>query len=287
MTPMHVKMGYVFGGLAGLVLLLNSLFTVGQTQQAMVVSLGQIVREVTEPGLHIKVPFLHQVAMFDKRILETASEAEEVQTLDKERVVVDSFTRWRITDVGQFFISVRSVETAQSRLDNIVNSALRDEVANVRLVDLVDAKRNEVMSRILYKVQKATTQMGVAVVDVRLKRADLPEANSESVFRRMRAEREKEALELRAQGQEEAQKIRSEAEKERTIILAEATRDSQKMRGVGDAQSFRITGNAFSRDPDFYKLTRSLEVYKASMTPSTTLLVLDPSVEVLDKFVNP
>jgi modulator of FtsH protease HflC len=287
MNRFKINPAYVFGGVAGLVLLFNSLFTVTQTQQAMVVSLGQIVREVTEPGLHIKVPFLHQVVMFDKRILETASEAEEVQTLDKERVVVDSFTRWRITDVGQFFISVRTVAGAQSRLDFIVNSALRDEVANVRLVDLVDAKRNEVMGRIVKKVQDSTKQMGIAVVDVRLKRADLPEANSESVFRRMRAEREKEALELRAQGQEEAQKIRSEAEKERTIILAEATRDSQKLRGVGDGQSFRITGNAFSRDPDFYKLTRSLEVYRASMTSGTTLMVLDPSVEVLDKFVNP
>jgi membrane protease subunit HflC len=287
MPQIQFNLSYVFAGFAALVLLLNSLFTVSQTQQAMVVSLGQIVREVTEPGLHMKVPFLHQVVMFDKRILETASEAEEVQTLDKERVVVDSFTRWRITDVGQFFISVRSIATAQLRLDTIVNSALREEVANVRLIDLVDAKRNEVMGKILKRVQAESKGMGIAVVDVRLKRADLPEANSESVFRRMRAEREKEALELRAQGQEEAQKIRSEAEKERTIILAEATRDAQKLRGVGDGQSFRITGNAFSRDPDFYKLTRSLEVYRASMTPSTTLMIIDPSVEVMDKFVNP
>jgi membrane protease subunit HflC len=287
MEQFRMNTTYIVAGFAALVLVLNTLFTVSQTQQAMIVSLGQIVREVDEPGLHMKVPFLHQVVMFDKRILETDSPAEEVQTLDKERVVVDSFTRWRITDAGQFFISVRTVGTAQLRLDTIVNSALREEVANVRLIDLVDDKRDDVMARILRRVQTESRGMGITVVDVRLKRADLPEANSESVFRRMRAEREKEALELRAQGQEEAQVIRAEAEKERTIILANATRDAQKLRGQGDGISIRTTGAAFSRDPDFYKLTRSLEVYRASLTASTTLMVLDPSVEVMDKFVNP
>jgi modulator of FtsH protease HflC len=287
MERFKLKPLHLFGGFAALVLLLNTLFTVAQTQQVMVVSLGQIVREVTEPGLHLKVPFLHQAVVFDKRILETDSPAEEVQTLDKERVVVDSFTRWRITNVGQFFISVRTIGTAQLRLDTIVNSALREEVANVRLAELVDDKRDDVMARILTRVQAESRGMGIEVVDVRLKRADLPEANSESVFRRMRAEREKEALELRAQGEEEAAKIRAEAEKERTIILAEATRAAQIMKGEGDSQSIRITGQAFSRDADFYKLTRSLEVYRAALTPSSTLMVLDPSTEVLDKLVNP
>ncbi|MCA3244371.1 MAG: protease modulator HflC [Alphaproteobacteria bacterium] len=287
MERFRIQPLYLFGGFGALILLLNTFFTVSQTQQVMVVSLGQIVREVDEPGLHMKVPFLHQAVVFDKRILETDSPAEEVQTLDKERVVVDSFTRWRITNAGQFFISVRTVGTAQLRLDTIVNSALREEVANVRLVELVDDKRDDVMTRILRRVQSESRGMGIEVVDVRLKRADLPEANSESVFRRMRAEREKEALELRAKGEEEAAKIRAEAEKERTIILAEATRDAQVMRGQGDGQSIRITGQAFSRDADFYKLTRSLEVYRAALTPSSTLMVLDPSTEVLDKLVNP
>lgn len=287
MERLRISPLYLFGGFGALVLLLNTFFTVSQTQQVMVVSLGQIVREVDEPGLHLKVPFLHQAVVFDKRILETDSPAEEVQTLDKERVVVDSFTRWRITDAGQFFISVRTVGTAQLRLDTIVNSALREEVANVRLAELVDDKRDDVMTRILRRVQTESRGMGIEVVDVRLKRADLPEANSESVFRRMRAEREKEALELRAKGEEEAAKIRAEAEKERTIILAEATKQAQIMKGQGDGQSMRITGQAFSRDADFYKLTRSLEVYRAALTPSSTLLVLDPSTEVLDKLVNP
>ncbi len=287
MTALRFNPLWAFGAFAALVLLGNMFFTVSQTQQVMVVSLGQIVREVDEPGLHIKVPFLHQAVVFDKRILETDSPAEEVQTLDKERVMVDSFTRWRITDTSQFFISVRTVATAQLRLDTIVNSALREEVANVRLVELVDDKRDDVMAKILTRVKSASRGMGIEVVDVRLKRADLPEANSESVFRRMRAERQKEALELRAEGQEEAVKIEAEAEKERTIILAEATRESQTLKGQGDGQSMRITGQAFSRDPDFYKLTRSLEVYHAALTPSSTLMVLDSSAEVLDKFVKP
>jgi membrane protease subunit HflC len=270
-----------------LILALNTVFMVRQTEQAMIVSLGKIVREVDSPGLHLKVPFLHQTVMFDKRILETDSPAEEVQTLDKERVVVDSFTRWQIVDAGQFFKSVRTVATAQSRLDTIVNSALREEVAMVRLSELVDSKRAAVMSRTLSRVRSEARKMGINVVDVRLKRADLPEANSEAVFRRMRAEREKEARQLRAQGEEEVAKIRAEAEKERTIILANATRDSQKLRGEGDAKAIRITGEAFSRDPEFYKLTRSLEAYKNIITPSTTLLVIDPSSNVLDKLINP
>jgi modulator of FtsH protease HflC len=280
--PLHL-----FLALGVLVTLLNTFFIVRQTEQAMVVSLGQIVREVDTPGLHLKVPFLHQAVLFDKRILATDSPAEEVQTLDKERVVVDSFTRWRIADAGQFFISVRSVATAQMRLDTIVNSALREEVALVRLAELVDSKRAKVMGRTLQRVRAEAKGMGIDVVDVRLKRADLPESNSEAVFRRMRAEREKEALQLRAQGEEEATKIRAEAERERTVILANATRDSQILRGDGDGAAIRITGAAFSKDTDFYKLTRSLEVYKNTLTPSTTLMIMDSSMDVLDKMINP
>ncbi len=285
--PMRLNPVFIIAAVAAFLLAFNTIFMVRQTEQALIVSLGKIVREVDSPGLHLKVPFLHQVVMLDKRILETDSPAEEVQTLDKERVVVDSFTRWRIADAGQFYVSVRSVGIAQTRLDTIVNSALREEVAMVRLAELVDSKRAFVMGRTVARVKSEARKMGISVVDVRLKRADLPESNSEAVFRRMRAEREKEARQLRAQGEEEAAKIRAEAEKQRTILLANATRDSQKLRGEGDAKAIRITGEAFSRDAEFYKLTRSLETYKNVLTPSSTLMVIDPSVNLLDKLVNP
>jgi len=265
----------------------SGVFMVRQTEQAMVVALGRVVRLVEEPGLHLKMPFYHQVVYFDKRILTNNSPTEEVQTLDKERVLVDSFTRWQIVDAGAFYRNVRSVPQALQRLDTIVNSNIREAVAQVRLGELVGEKRDEVMGSIVAQSAQQAAPMGIHIVDVRLKRVDLPQANSEAVFRRMRAERNKEASQLRAEGEEEAQKIRAEADKTRTVIIAEARRDAQKLSGEGEAQAIRITGAAFSRDPGFFKLTRSLEVYRESFTPSTTLMVVDPTVGVMDTFVNP
>ncbi|NBV54847.1 MAG: protease modulator HflC [Proteobacteria bacterium] len=176
---------------------------------------------------------------------------------------------------------------ALQRLDNIVSSKIREQVAQVRLDELVDSKRGEVMSKILQQSRQEAAGLGIFVVDVRLKRADLPRQNQEAVFNRMRTERQAEASALRAKGEQEAQEIRATAEKERTIMLAEAQREAQKMRGDGEAEAIRITGAAFNRDPGFFKLTRSLEAYRASFNPSNTLMVLDPSVEFLDKMVNP
>ena len=273
--------------LAGLLVVWNSVFMVRQQEQAMVVALGKVVRLEDEPGLHVKMPFYHQIVYFDKRLLNNESPTEEVQTLDKERVLVDSFTRWQIADAGLFYQNVRTLDVALDRLDTIVNSNIREEVALVKLADLVGAKRDSVMQKIFKQSVTEAAPMGIRIIDVRLKRADLPQENSESVFRRMRAERQKEANELRAQGEEEAQKIRAEAEKERTVLLAEANRDSQKLWGEGEAEAIRITGSAFNKDPGFYKFKRSLEAYKASMTGSNTLMVVDPSSEFMDVLVNP
>lgn len=269
------------------ILMWMSLFTVRQQEQAMIVALGKVVRLVNEPGLHVKMPLYHQVVYFDKRLLNNESPTEEVQTLDKERVLVDSFTRWQIVDAGLFYRNVRTIPIAVQRLDTIVNSNIREVVAQVKIADLVGGKRFDVMTDILKQSAEEASPMGIRIVDVRLKRVDLPQENSEAVFRRMRAERQKEASQLRAEGEEEAQKIRAEAERSRTVLLAEAQRDSQKLWGQGEAEATRITGAAFSKDPSFYRLTRSLEAYKASFSGSNTLMVVDPSSEFMKTLINP
>lgn len=278
---------WLVGAAVALLVGLNSVFVVPQTQQAMVVALGRVVRVVNVPGLHFKVPFYYQVVYFDKRMLTNDSPTEEVQTLDKERVLVDSFTRWRIADAGTFYRNVRSVPQALQRLDTIVNSNIRESVALVNLSDLVGDKRDAVMKNILNQSESEAAPMGIQIIDVRLKRADLPQANSEAVFARMRAEREKEASQLRAEGQEAAQKIKSEAEKERTVMLAEAQRDALKLKGEGEAQATLVTGAAFGKDAKFYQFYKSLEVYRNSFLPNNTLMVIDPSVEAMKTFVNP
>lgn len=278
---------YGFAALGLLILAWMSLFTVRQQERAMVVALGKVVRLVDEPGLHMKMPFYHQIVYFDKRLLNNESPTEEVQTLDKERVLVDSFTRWQIVDAGLFYRNVRSVPIALQRLDTIVNSNIREAVAQVKLVDLVSTKRYEVMREIQMESAREAAPMGIKILDVRLKRTDLPQENSEAVYRRMRAERQKEASQLRAEGEEQANKIRAEAERTRTVLLAEAQRDSQKLWGEGEAEAIRITGSAFNKDPEFYRLTRSLDAYRATFNASNTLMVIDPSSEFLGTMVKP
>lgn len=275
------------GAVAALVVLLNSVFVVREYEQAMVLQLGRVVRLVATPGLHLKVPLVEQLMFFDKRILETQSTPEEVQTLDKKRVVVDSFTRWRIKDAGQFYRAVRTETVAVQRLNTIVNSNIRSVVASLPLMELVKVRRSQVMNQILKMSAAEADALGIQIVDVRLKRADLPPENSEAVFRRMRAERQKEAREIRAEGGEAAQKVRAEAERTRTVLLAEAERDAQKLRGEGDGAAMRISGQAFGQDPGFFKLTRSLEAYKTALQPSNTLFVLDPGTDFLDTLVAP
>jgi membrane protease subunit HflC len=274
---------WIVAGVVLFITVLNSFFTVRETEQVMVVALGRVERLVTEPGLHMKVPFYHQLVVFDKRILQMHSTPNEVQTLDKKRVVVDSFTRWQIVDAGQFYKSLRSTNNALQKLAFIVDSNIRNVVASVELHDLVSGERAKVMRQILESTREEAEPLGIRIVDVRIKRADLPTENSEAVFRRMRAERQKEAAEIRASGEEKAQKIRADAEKQRTILLAEAERDSAKLRGEGDAQAIRIGGAAFGQDPGFYKLTRSLEAYRDSLKGST--FVLDPGTTFLDTMV--
>ncbi len=282
MKPMQILLSLIIAVVA--IVGVNALYIIDEKEQVMVVAFGKVIRTESEPGLHVKMPFYQQVVVFDKRILVTDAKPEEMQTQDKKRLVIDSFTRWRIKDVKKLYESLRTVEAARDRLASIVNSNLRRVIARYDLQTILSGDRSEIFADVLEGVRANASDLGLEVVDVRIKRADLPVENSQGVFKRMSAEREKEAKDARAKGEEESQKIRANAERERTILLAEAERDAEKLRGEGDAVSIKVTAEAYSKAPEFFNLVRSLEAYKKSLVGNDTLMVLDPDIEFLKIF---
>lgn len=261
-----------------------SLFTVNQTQQALVLQLGEWKRTVQEPGLHAKIPFVQNVVLLDARVLDVDPPVEQVILADQKRLEVDAFARYRITDPLQFYTSVGNEVVAEQRLAATVNSALRRVLGNSTLLAVLSKERAKVMTDIKAQVNQEAARFGVEIVDVRIRRADLPEATSQAVYERMRSEREREAKEARAQGSEQAQQIRSRAERERTVILAEAQRDSQILRGEGDNQAIRILAESANKSPDFYAFYRSLDAYKTAMKGDNTQMVLSPDSEFFRYF---
>ncbi|MGB8436238.1 MAG: protease modulator HflC [Burkholderiales bacterium] len=277
-----MKMG--FGALLAIILALivvasMSLFTVDQRERAIVFRLGEITEIIDQPGLHVKWPLIQNVRFFDKRILTLDTpDAERFITSEKKNVLVDSFLMWRINDVRQYYISVRGDETlAQTRLQQRVNAALREEFGKRTVHDVVSGERDLIMKVVRDKVDEDAKEIGVAIVDVRLKRVELPQEVSESVYRRMEAERRAVAAELRSQGFSEAEKIRAEADREREVIVAEAYRDAQRVKGEGDARATAVYARAYGENPEFYAFYRSLEAYRASFRSRSDVLVLDPS----------
>ncbi|MBJ7417692.1 MAG: protease modulator HflC [Niveispirillum sp.] len=261
-----------------------SLFTVNQTQQALVLQLGEWKRTIQEPGLHAKIPFVQNVVLLDARVLDVDPPVEQVILADQKRLEVDAFARYRITDPLKFYTSVGNENVAEQRLAATVNSSLRRVLGNSTLLAVLSKERGKVMTDIKAQVNQEAAQFGVEIVDVRIRRADLPEATSQAVYERMRSEREREAREARAQGNEQAQQIRSRAERERTVILAEAQRDSQVLRGEGDNQAIRILAESANKNPDFYGFYRSLDAYKAAMKGDNTQMVLSPDSEFFRYF---
>jgi len=257
------------------------LFTVDQRQYAMIFQLGEVKEVITEPGLNFKWPMIQNVRFFDRRILTLDSvEPERFLTAEKKPVLVDSFVKWRIADVKQYYISVRGDEAlARTRLSQTVNSGLREEFGKRTVHDVVSGARDKIMLDVQKKADADARQIGVEIVDVRLKRVDLPPEVSESVYRRMETERKRVANELRSQGAAEAEKIRADADKQREVIVAEAYRDAQKIKGEGDAKSASIYGKAFGENPEFYAFYRSLEAYRQSLGNKSDLLVVDPSAD--------
>jgi len=265
--------GLLVLGLAVLILGSQTLFTVGEWEQALILQLGEFKRAIREPGLRWKVPFLQQVVKLERRILSSDADPAEYLTLDKKRVLVNHVTRWRIVDPLQFFITVRDEAGARARLDDLVFSELRREIASREFAELIAAEREPAMEAVAARTAEKARQFGIQVVDVRVKRADLPTEVQASVFARMVAERERIAKRYRSEGAEESAKIRAETDKERTIILARAYEESQRRRGEGEAQATRIYGAAYGRDPEFYGFVRSLEAYEKFLDDRSTVLL--------------
>ena len=251
----------------------QALFTVDETEQAIITQLGKYKRSIQQPGLHLKLPFLQQVHKLEKRILASDAEPAEYLTVDKKRLVVNHVTRWRIADPFQFFITVRDEVGARARLDDLVFSELRRELASREFGEVISEKREPVMEAVAARAAEKAKQFGIEVVDVRVKRADLPTEVQASVFARMVAERERIAKRYRSEGAEESAKIRAETDKEKTIILAKAYEESQRRRGEGDAQATRIYAAAFGQDPEFYSFLRSLEAYEKFLGEKSVLML--------------
>ena len=259
----------------------SSLYIVDQRQKAIVFQLGEVVSVKESPGLYFKIPMVQNVRFFDSRILTMdAEEPDRFITSEKKNVLVDLFVKWRIVDVKQYYISVRGDESlARVRLAQTVNSSLRDEFGNRTVHEVVSGQRDKIMEIMRQKADADARNIGVEVVDVRLKRVDLPKEVSESVYRRMEAERKRVANELRSSGFADSEKIRSNADRQREVIMAKAYRDAQKTKGEGDAKATEIYAEAFQRSPEFYSFYRSLEAYKQSFQNKSDMMVLEPNSE--------
>ena len=255
----------------------GSLFTVNQTQQALVLQFGEPKRTIQEPGLAFKLPFIQDVTYYEKRVLSLIpQDAEEVILADQKRLQVDAYARYRIEDPLLFYQTVRNERGARGRLEAIIDSSVRRALGRETLASILTGQRNDITRSIGEEVNASVASLGIKIIDVRLRRADYPTATSQNIFNRMKSEREREAKEFRATGEEEAQKIRADAEKTRTVILSEAQRESQEIRGAGDSQAIQIYADSFGQDADFFAFYRSMEAYRNSMNNNGTSLVLSP-----------
>src|SRR5262245_51513016 len=263
-----------------LIIASRTFYAVAETEQVVVTQLGRPVRLVKTPGLHFKLPFLQQITFFEERLLDYDAAPAPVITRDKKNLVVDNYAKWLISDPLRFLQTVQNEVGAQARLDDIIYSKVREQLGLHDLVEVIATKRDAIMQAVTAGSHEAATTYGIAVIDVRIKRADLPPGNAQAVYGRMRTEREREAKRYRSEGQEQAVKIRAEAEKQKTIMLAEAYEQEQTIRGEGDAAAMRVYAEAFQRDPDFFTFLRTLEAYRKSLKGKTTLL-LPPEMEFL------
>jgi membrane protease subunit HflC len=272
---------------AVLVALYSAMFTVYQTQQALVLRFGEPVRVIEQPGLNFKVPLIDSVILLDNRILDLENPSQEVIASDQKRLVVDAFARYAITNPLRFYQSVGTIEGANSRLATILNSALRRVLGESTFAQVVRDERERLMARIREQVNREAAGFGINVLDVRIRRADLPEANSQAVFQRMQTERQREAAEIRAQGGEQAQTIRSRADRDATIVVAEANSAADKLRGEGEAERNAIFAQAYGQDKGFFDFYRSMQAYEASLKGADTRMLLSPDSNFFRFFNNP
>mgnify|MGYP001370813013 FL=1 len=269
-----------------LLVIFNALFIVKQTEQALVLQFGDPIRVIKEPGLKIKIPLIQNAIFYDTRVLDFDAEVEEVILSDQKRLLMDAFIRYQIVDPLKFYQSVSNENGFKARVGGILSGSLRRVLGSDPLEVVLSAKRSELMEKIQGELDKESVNFGVKMIDVRIKRADLPKANSEAIFARMRAEREKEARQFRAEGSEESQIIKSKAEKERTVIIAEANKKSQTIRGEGDGESVKIYAKAFNKDKEFFAFYRSMEAYKKAFQDGEDdpTLILSPDSDFFKYF---
>jgi len=264
----------------------GSMFVVHQVQQVLVLQFGDPKRVIKEPGLKFKLPLIQNTVDYDKRVLDYDLPVEEIIASDQKRLVVDPFARYKILDPLKFYQTVRNENGIRNRLNSIIIAALRRVVGGVKLSSLLTDKRQSIMSDIRDEVNREAQRFGIEVIDVRIRRADLPEANSLAIYDRMKSEREKEAREYRAQGQEASKRIRSIADRDKTVILANASKKGQILKGEGDSQSIKIYANAFKKDPEFFMFYRSMQAYKESLSDESTTMVLSPNSDFFKYFNN-
>ena len=264
----------------------NSLFFVEQRIQTLVLQFGEPVRVIQEPGLNFKIPLVQNIVKFDKRILLFDNRSEEIIAADKKRLIVDAFVRYKIVDPLKFYQTVRFEAALNNRLGSVVNNSLRAVLGRVPLKAVISDRRELLMKEVTGLVATRATQFGISIEEVRIKKADLPSENSETIYRRMQTERQQEAAQIRAVGEEKSRIIKAEAEKNKTVLLAEAERDGEILRGEGDAKKNKILGEAFSKDPDFFAFYRAMQAYSKALTEGDTTMVLSPKSEFFEFFGN-
>ena len=259
----------------------NMLFVVEQTEQAVVFQFGQPVRTIKEPGLNIKMPFIQNVLHFDNRIQEINTEDKEVIAYDQKRLIINAFVKYKIVNPVLYYTTVRDVNGFNNKFSTILDSSLRQVIGEVPLNSLLSEKRSDVMEKIQDVVAEKAKQFGVEVIDVRITRSDLPEANSVAIYKRMQTDREREAKEIRAEGDETAQKIRANADKEKTFLIADAKKKAEAIMGEGEAEANKIYSKAYAKDPSFFEFYRTMNAYKNSLSNNNTKIILSPNNQFL------
>lgn len=253
---------------------LSSIFIVDETEQVVILQLGKPVKTIIEPGFNFKLPFpFQEKIVFDDRLLEYDSPPEAILSKDKKSLIVDNYVRWKIVDPLQFLKTVQAIPTAKSRMDDIVYSELRRELGTHDMVEIITQNREEIMDVVTKASNEATLSYGISVIDVRIRRVDLPAENEESIYARMEAERKRQANKFRSEGSEEAQKIRAATDRDKTIILADAYKEAERIRGEGDAKAVQVYARSYSSDPKFYEFVRTLDAYKKVVDDKTTLVL--------------
>ncbi|EDP65680.1 HflC [alpha proteobacterium BAL199] len=263
----------------------NGLFVVSQTQQVLVVRFGEPRRQIQDPGLNVKIPFIEDAVYYERRALDVDPPKQQVILSDQKRLDVDSYARYRIIDPLQFFRAVRTEREARARLSAIINSSLRRVLGNQTLFNVLSDKRVGIMADMKAEVNGSAERLGIEIIEVRIRRADYPDATRENIYNRMKSEREREAKEFRAQGFEQAQKIRADADKQRVVIVAESQKQAETLRGKGDGEAIKIYADAFGKDPEFFSFYRSMQAYRTAITDSeTTTMVLSPNSDFFRYF---